>query len=290
MYQALDDILLETPHHSRDVVARSRSPSGSPTPPLHQQGKNRWRSPERRDIPETPQFGRNLPPRTTPSLSRMSDRDAMKYMKTGEVGSGMIDDGDSMDWSPTQPKYRAFDPGRGPASLRSTESFNRAPVKPEQEASPFWYKVPAAPTAPAHKLRNPPNQPRLNPTSEERKQNFFQRVTRSSAKPPSRGENEDEATPQTSGERVNMEFAPPRFFPPETADSSNALAEMMSKSFTLKDEPEQEREASSSAEQLVQTVGLIPLCAFMVVFLAIAGGIATKSFYEHSIGGLGTGL
>ncbi|KAK3297847.1 Ima1 N-terminal domain-containing protein [Chaetomium fimeti] len=52
-------------------------------------------------------------------------------------------------------RHRAFNT-RG---QRSSQGFGQAPVEPR--AGPFWYRVPPAPTTPAQRVFNPPNQPRL---------------------------------------------------------------------------------------------------------------------------------
>ncbi|KAL2160183.1 hypothetical protein VTH06DRAFT_1839 [Thermothelomyces fergusii] len=87
---------------------------------------------------------------------------------------------EEMDWSPTpaststpattatQParsKYRAFNTQGGP---RASQPFGSAPTSDEKAASrPFWYRVPPAPTTPAQRVFNPPNQPRLRPSPVE---------------------------------------------------------------------------------------------------------------------------
>ena len=81
---------------------------------------------------------------------------------------------EAMDWHPTPPvqpvsQHRAFAPDQ-PAQ-RSTQLFGQAPVAAEPSA--FWYKVPPAPITPAHRLRNPPNQPRIQVASAESKDEFL---------------------------------------------------------------------------------------------------------------------
>jgi hypothetical protein len=81
---------------------------------------------------------------------------------------------EEMDWHPTQPiqlvsQHRAFAPDQ--PVQRSTQLFGQEPVA--ADPSTFWYKVPPAPITPAHRLRNPPNQPRISPASVESKEKLF---------------------------------------------------------------------------------------------------------------------
>lgn len=57
-------------------------------------------------------------------------------------------------------RHRAFNTQnqRPPTS----QSFGSAPTEPRK--GPFWYRVPPAPTTPAQRVFNPPNQPRLRPS------------------------------------------------------------------------------------------------------------------------------
>ncbi|KAL2263719.1 hypothetical protein VTK26DRAFT_5475 [Humicola hyalothermophila] len=81
-----------------------------------------------------------------------------------------------MDWDPTPPtaltaaspdanpgarsKYRAFNT----QGTRTSQPFGSAPTS-ESRSSPFWYRgLPPAPTTPAQRVFNPPNQPRLRPS------------------------------------------------------------------------------------------------------------------------------
>ncbi|KAK4245317.1 Ima1 N-terminal domain-containing protein [Corynascus novoguineensis] len=73
------------------------------------------------------------------------------------------DQQEMMDWSPT-PAYRAFNT----QGQRAAQPFGSAPTSDEAAASkPFWYRVPPAPTTPAQRVFNPPNQPRLRPSPVE---------------------------------------------------------------------------------------------------------------------------
>ncbi|KAK4133184.1 hypothetical protein BT67DRAFT_405203, partial [Trichocladium antarcticum] len=83
--------------------------------------------------------------------------------------------GEEMDWSPTPPALLSSSPANpntnpansGPSphrafatrGQRQAQPFGAAPVEPRR--GPFWYRVPPAPTTPAQRAFNPPNQPRL---------------------------------------------------------------------------------------------------------------------------------
>lgn len=88
------------------------------------------------------------------------------------------------------------------------------------ETSPFWYKVPPAPTNPSQRIRNPPNAPIIRTKPAQQESIFF----RGAAK--KRDESEDD-------ER-EVSFKPPSFFAPERSnDEANGLADLLSQSFTL---------------------------------------------------------
>ncbi|KAH6620813.1 Ima1 N-terminal domain-containing protein [Chaetomium sp. MPI-SDFR-AT-0129] len=65
---------------------------------------------------------------------------------------------------------------------RTTQPFGSAPI--EERPGPFWYRVPPAPTTPAQRVFNPPNQPRLRargsgvspPGADTTTRNFFGRT------------------------------------------------------------------------------------------------------------------
>ncbi|SPJ75597.1 uncharacterized protein FTOL_05328 [Fusarium torulosum] len=137
--------------------------------------------------------------------------------KTQQVGYS-----DEMDWTPTesqsrpQSQYRAFQDS--PISNGPRRPFGQAPVSTEK--SPFWYKVPAAPTNPSQRLRNPPNAPILRSKPVEQESIFF----RGAAKKKDGNESDER----------EVAFKPPSFFAPqESNDDANGLADLLSQSFTL---------------------------------------------------------
>ena len=130
-----------------------------------------------------------------------------------------------MDWSPepSQPasQHRAFTEnlpvdndavffGRATAQ-KNTNLFGQSPVVPQSAA--FWYKVPPAPIAPAHQLRNPPNQPRMRVASREQKENFFNDISRRS--PSTQDPPETATSVKYDSQPQEIEFAQQKFFAPD---------------------------------------------------------------------------
>ncbi|KAL2073210.1 hypothetical protein VTL71DRAFT_10534 [Oculimacula yallundae] len=76
---------------------------------------------------------------------------------------------DEMEWLPTVPQTSSFRVFTPPSRPQTAQKFGESPIGDQQ--SPFWYKVPAAPIAPAHRARNPPNKPTF--ISQQVKENFF---------------------------------------------------------------------------------------------------------------------
>lgn len=209
-----------------------------------------WKTPitSRQALLSSPAYtspSRNSPrsPGFRPHLTSMTNRQSLHWMRTGEYPPGVqppleeaIDQEDSMDqmeWEPIQPiqhsvsKYRAFNPDRSAAS-RSSQLFGQAPTRPEPEASPFWFKVPSAPVNKT--LQKEVN--KRNPST----QHFFNGLNRS----PALSEPSLQPSPI---EKPEVNFAPPRFHPPQQ-DSyvGDGLADVLS-SFSLgPSEREQEKE------------------------------------------------
>lgn len=121
---------------------------------------------------------------------------------------------EEMDWSPSQPQHRAFREQQSPP-----KPFSQSPT---QDGNPFWYKVPAAPTNPAHKLRNAPNKPLLRQQMVE-KDSFSFRPTSRKGYEPKQAEAEN-----------NVSFKHPRFFAHEENDEASSLADLLTQSFSLK--------------------------------------------------------
>ncbi len=188
-------------------------------------------------------------PRTIPSLAEMTPDESVHYLSTGEVPTRMQSEAgydgtqDVMEWRPQSSQHRAFQPAKAP---RQSQLFNQAPVMPNQ--SPFWYRgLPPAPISQAHKVRNPPNAPRLQPRSQEAKKNFFDSVTgRQSNSPLSDNSSGalDIEYPSIAPRR-EIEFAQQKFFLPTTPDAANGLSEMFEQAFTLKSNEGEDAEGSN---------------------------------------------
>lgn len=150
-----------------------------------------------------------------------------------------------MEWEPIQPiqhpisKYRAFDPDRSAAN-RSSQLFGQAPIRPEPEASPFWFKVPAAPV---NKVVQKQIQKR-NPTTHH----FFNGTNRS----PALSETSLQPSPM---EKPEVNFAPPRFHPPpKDTQVDDGLANVLS-SFSLGPTEREEAQWQKENERHSQAVG-----------------------------------
>lgn len=216
-------------------------------------------------------------PRTIPSLAEMTPDESLRYLSTGEVPTRMQGEGegeydgaqDVMEWKPHSSQYRAFQPAQSP---RQSQLFNQAPVVPGQ--SPFWYKgLPSAPISQAHKARNPPNAPRLQPRSQEAKKNFFDRVT---GRQPNSPLSDDAAGalemeyPSVTPHR-EIEFAQQKFFPPTASDAANGLSEMFEQAFTLKSSEGEDGEASSGPSEPVRADRKRHVFTTLFLFVALLG-------------------
>ena len=179
------------------------------------------------------------------------------YPTRSQAIAQVSDDQDMMDWDPIQPqsKHRAFNSVR-PADS-GTQLFGQAPVQAESGA--MWFHVPPAPISPAHRLRNPPNQPRLRVSSQETKQNFFGKVTRQANGPSNSTEAETDSEPLGGARsRRNVEFAQQKFFPPPPpSESGEKLAELLT-SFSLSSDSEtsEDKRRGYNFRHLYQAIAL----------------------------------
>lgn len=152
-----------------------------------------------------------------------------------------------MDWTPTS-TARAFQPRSFEPDM---SGFASPPDNPK--ASPFWFRVPAAPITPAARLRNPMNRPTLKVASEEVKRNFFDSVTgRTDATVAGELQSSDAAIKsfKTKPPKHSIEFAQAKFFPPEDRRDSlsdTGLIGLFDKTFSLGTESVEKPEASSAA-------------------------------------------
>ncbi|POS84483.1 hypothetical protein EPUL_004267 [Erysiphe pulchra] len=187
-----------------------------------------------------------MPTRTTPSLLQMSEDEARSYLRTGEVPNSQTYE--EMDWQSTQSSHRAFNP----RPKTNIQQFNHIPVS--NKPSPFWYRVPAAPTTPAQRLRNPPNQPNLQIPQEITKQNFFKNMIRSGKDDPGL-KSADKF--QNNSAKHNLELSQQKFFPPETTgEAENMLASLLTE-VTLDNTHESLRNTSSIFGNLSLTLSIL---------------------------------
>ncbi|KAI1343838.1 Ima1 N-terminal domain-containing protein [Xylariaceae sp. FL0016] len=135
---------------------------------------------------------------------------------------------EEMDWSPSASQHRAFSSYNPYKVKNMNPRFSDAPIEPK--SGPIWYKVPAAPTNPAQRLRNPPMRPLIRESPREKKQNFFQ----SSGRGPV-----DFGASATRTERSDLNFAAPKFFAPEAKDDPrDGLSNMFASSFSISPDPD----------------------------------------------------
>lgn len=206
-----------------------------------------------------------MPTRKTPSLLQMSEEDARSYLRTGEIPNTYMYE--EMDWQSTQSSHRAFNP----RPKTNIQQFNHTPVS--NKPSPFWFRVPAAPTTPAQRLRNPPNQPNLQIPQVISKQNFFKNMIRSE---------KDDREPKSANKIQNnssknkLELSQPKFFPPEaTGEAENMLANLLTE-VSLDNTNESLKNTSSVFGNLNLTLSIliavvVPIfCAFFLYIFITA--------------------
>ncbi|KAK4141156.1 Ima1 N-terminal domain-containing protein [Dichotomopilus funicola] len=123
-----------------------------------------------------PRYARNHPPSSPPPYTAAAEEmDWSPTPTTSFVASSPIRPPRTItNWGNTRPSahqqpdhpqqnqdmsmtstHRAF----ATRGQRTTQPFGSAPI--EERPGPFWYRVPPAPTTPAQRVFNPPNQPRL---------------------------------------------------------------------------------------------------------------------------------
>lgn len=237
-----------------------------------------------------------------PLLSAMSPDESHEFMSTGKLpGRLQYQHEEEMEWdpAPSQVLTMARSPQVPPLFARPESLSSVA------NPSPFWFKVPPAPVGPAHRLRNPPNQPRFQPRTEEAKQNFFDTMKGASYGSRLQYGTSDSDKPR----RHEMDIAQQKFFPPtNTADNVlNGLSEMLG---TVNLKGESEIGASSDARGVTEGFTtttlrriftlIILTCSFFgwgyaylnhsphmwnvnLTVTVICGGIAVRSFLDHTI-------
>lgn len=204
------------------------------------------------------------PPSPTPSYST-------RYTAfTTEATTRRYDeDEDTMEWTPTRPSqttYYDLRPRNNPIAQRQTQQLQNLLNSSRNEPSPFRGTLPPAPIGPAHKLRNPPNQPTFKKTPLAKQKDFFSRMMGSTAAVTTANTNQnylDETASTADSEylanmspqqlqqhRIEMEFAEPklRLQPQHPVDTG--LEAMFDSVFSIRDEPEEvQRQRAEEREQ-----------------------------------------
>ncbi|KAL0941568.1 uncharacterized protein CTRU02_204331 [Colletotrichum truncatum] len=199
MSNLLDDILAESGHTPR--IPPSPTSVGSNSPAL---------------------FKRELQHRTSNRSFRVSTPEP-------QTQQPQVHYSEEMDWSPTQSKHRAFNDFGPPKA--PNQVFGQPPQGPN--ASPFWYKVPPAPIAPAQRLRNGPKPLITKPVE---KQSIFATSSMNAS-------NAHAAADGDKEKLGDVAFAQPKFFAPSASNPSDprsSLADLLNSSFSLsQDDPDE---------------------------------------------------
>ncbi|EKG21298.1 hypothetical protein MPH_01290 [Macrophomina phaseolina MS6] len=210
------------------------------------------------------------PPSPTPSYSTR-----YTAFTTEATTRRYDDDEDTMEWTPTRPSqttYYDLRPRNNPIAQRQTQQLQHLLNTSKNEPSPFRGTLPPAPIAPAHKLRNPPNQPTFKKTPLAKQKDFFSRIMGSTAQAASVNHNgntninpndpnklsldddDDDATAmdpqQLARRRIEMEFAEPKFHLKPQDPIDTGLESMFDTVFRIQDEPEEvQRQRAEEREQ-----------------------------------------
>ena len=179
-----------------------------------------------------PQPGDSLPPT---KLSHTRDEFGYQFVPpTPERRAAPARDEpveDEMEWTPTAPQAPLPRALKDQSPSTRPRAFGHAPTS--ETSGPFYYKTPAAPTNPARRLRNPPNQPTIWGSAErERRGAPASSPDMAQHRAESSGGADDPWRP-----RSNVEFSKGKFFAPRKEDAEDeSLANMLGKGFTLDDE------------------------------------------------------
>ncbi|PNH32691.1 hypothetical protein BJF96_g3881 [Verticillium dahliae] len=156
---------------------------------------------------------------------------------------------EEMEWSPTQSRHRAFNDFGAPG--RQSQAFGDSPTNPS--ASPFWYKVPPAPTTPAERLRKASN-PILRSKPVGPEAVFFP----TNSQPLNTG-----ARPSDSNKsKRKVSFAQPSFFAsPKSnpSDPRSTLADMLGSSFNLSQDGDSDQDNANRESPDIELKMIRPL-------------------------------
>ncbi|KFG79669.1 hypothetical protein MANI_019029 [Metarhizium anisopliae] len=177
------------------------------------------------------------PPR--PQTSRRPVFGGVRPAETPTKRTEQLQYDEEMDWSPIRSPHRALNDNATPLTSKFGGTNDERLSSPEAK-NPFWCKVPAAPVNPAQRLRNPQWSPA--PTKHEPAETGKVMFTRRGHPPTS--------SQTTLGSDTNggVEFKQPRFFAPQKDHDASSLADLLSQSFTL-GQDQQEEDAETAAEQ-----------------------------------------
>lgn len=177
------------------------------------------------------------PPR--PQTSRRLVFGGVRPAETPTKRTEQLQYDEEMDWSPIRSPHRALNDNATPLTSKFGRTNEERLSSPEAK-NPFWCKVPAAPVNPAQRLRNPQWSPA--PTKHEPAETGKVMFTRRGHPPTS--------SQTTLGGDTNggVEFKQPRFFAPQKDHDASSLADLLSQSFTL-GQDQQEEDAETAAEQ-----------------------------------------
>ncbi|TGJ80439.1 hypothetical protein E0Z10_g8321 [Xylaria hypoxylon] len=209
---------------------------------------------------------------------------------TASLGSPMHGNGgeppithedDEMDWSPSASQHRAFS-SYNPYKVKNTNPrFSDVPTEPKP--GPIWYKVPPAPTNPAHRSRNPPMRPIIRESPKEKQESFFQ----------STGRQPIEFTAGSQEDSAKLNLALPKFYAPEPKDDPrDGLLSLFENSFSLSPSPEVEKrerhfQKTSTSGSHAQGDATIPnrtmtrIAEFFSLLAALCGWIFALGSAEH---------
>ncbi|KAM0277585.1 hypothetical protein ACHAQH_005704 [Verticillium albo-atrum] len=189
-------------------------------------------------LQETPKSAMVIPSRPSPSPTGLNSHGAELRPVSGISSLGLsapaapVQYSEEMEWSPTQSRHRAFNDFGAPG--RQSQAFGDSPTNPS--ASPFWYKVPPAPTTPAQRLRRASNTVlRSKPVGPEA---VFFPTNNQPLKPSARSQ-------ESSKPKHKVSFAQPSFFASSESnpnDPRSTLADMLGSSFNLSQDGDSDRD------------------------------------------------
>lgn len=174
---------------------------------------------------------------------------------------------EEMDWSPSTSQHRAFNTYNSYNVKNPNPRFNDIPVEPKP--GPFWYKgVPAAPTNPAQRARNPPSRPTIRETLKPQQEGSI--FTRDHNKKPV------QLGPPFVEKATSLNIAEPKFYAPEARnDPRDGLSSMFASSFSISraEEAEAEKRHAALMARTPDVLGQRRLAARLPELVAVLGAL-----------------